>query len=82
MPLDPQFLHASLQRRGLEAQQRGGPVLASDAPAGELQNRDDVVPLELFQRRNTGLAGRPADLGDEATGLQLGAGAEDDAPSS
>src|SRR5262245_48263898 len=47
--VDSEPLHAGLESRSLETQNRRGAALAADPPAGTFEDRDDVLALDLLE---------------------------------
>src|SRR3990167_5375395 len=52
---DPELFHPRLERGRLEPQDHGRPPIAADPPSGHPEHGQDVVALELFERRNSRL---------------------------
>src|SRR5215813_8877457 len=47
--VDAELLHAGLECRSLEAEDPGGAARSADAPAGIVEDRDNVSALDVFE---------------------------------
>src|SRR6266536_4133595 len=77
---DLELLHAGLEGRSLEAQDPGGAALTADPPAGLLENREDVLALDILEAPRLRLqapTGRPR---HEIAEIEPAVGGEDDRP--
>src|SRR5262245_13921855 len=64
-PLDPELLHAELQRAAIDAEALGGAARTRQHPAGLFQRGENVSALGLFERDLSGTHRHAADpIGD------------------
>src|SRR2546426_6484727 len=77
---DAELLHPGLEGRSLEAQDLGGAVLTADPPTGLLENRDDVLALDVLEAPRLLLRAPAGRRGHDVAELEAALGREDDRP--